>query len=473
MVPGESQLQRGLSVEELVCGNAGLPADGTHTSVSLNSVLFSLFEEGWDPDNFGLHHLESATVLWLKGLDLVPDVVKQAMPEVVTGALQVFAKMKDSSKRLEKAKEVSTNTCNAASKTAEVKFQSFLSGIVETSSDQEHATVLLQQRKKVLESWVQKCHQEAQSSVETIEKQHGEVRDELSTVVKGLVRASHCEFKDNIAKAADATLDDAEQDELMKELDAELAKFTMGSDQDDQHQLVPAADNTIKADQANDGNNGMKDQDMPSGTVTEAYMKMKEAIDAVAAQSNIPEEIREALVGSVHQCVKKALDPSEEEEQEKQPEKKPEGKEPEVPGKNSQEPAGPEPSKAEAVEVPDPGASVVAEEPKGGAATVRAVEAVLQRQDTSQMRRGDTSDLEAEELEKCKVILEDGSVRYQTKRGKLETLEEREKRLGHNSYMQFSRSFESSLVLWYLIFNIFQLNESLLHRWFWEMINRF
>ena len=65
---------------------------------------------------------------------------------------------------------------------------------------------------------------------------------------------------------------------------------------------------------------------------------------------------------------------------------------------------------------------------------------------TREFRRLDTSDLENEDLEKLKVIV-DGVVMYKKPKGGLETWDEREKRLGHNSYMKFSRSFDG-LVWW-------------------------
>ena len=57
-----------------------------------------------------------------------------------------------------------------------------------------------------------------------------------------------------------------------------------------------------------------------------------------------------------------------------------------------------------------------------------------------EFRRQDTTDLEQAELDKIKVVI-DGVEMYKHK-GKLETLEERENRLLHNSYMKFYRSFQ-------------------------------
>jgi hypothetical protein len=57
-----------------------------------------------------------------------------------------------------------------------------------------------------------------------------------------------------------------------------------------------------------------------------------------------------------------------------------------------------------------------------------------------EFRRQDTTDLDQAELDKIKVII-DGKTMYKHKE-KLETWEEREARLLHNSYMKFYRSFQ-------------------------------
>ena len=130
-----------------------------------------------------------------------------------------------------------------------------------------------------------------------------------------------------------------------------------------------------------------------------------EAMCAAISTCNLPANVKDSLVGSVQECVTKALSP--------------EG--------GADGPGEP---------------STIS--PEGAAASVKAATAELQRKDTSQrgVNRQTTRELEEEELQKCAVLMEDGTYMYKTKRGKLETLEEREKRLSHNSYVSFSRSFE-------------------------------
>ena len=67
-------------------------------------------------------------------------------------------------------------------------------------------------------------------------------------------------------------------------------------------------------------------------------------------------------------------------------------------------------------------------------ARLSAVAAEFQRKDTSQMA-----------LEEGQVMV-DGVLMYRTSKGKLETLEQRNKRLAHNLYVKFSRSLEGVLV---------------------------
>ena len=73
---------------------------------------------------------------------------------------------------------------------------------------------------------------------------------------------------------------------------------------------------------------------------------------------------------------------------------------------------------------------------------------------SNELKRKDTARLEQEELEKCKVTMQDGSVLYVNSKGKLETLEERQKRLSHNSYVAFQRSLESGWILHSVLFSL-------------------
>ena len=131
-----------------------------------------------------------------------------------------------------------------------------------------------------------------------------------------------------------------------------------------------------------------------------------EAMRAAISTCDLPANVKDSLVGSVQECVTRALS-----------------------SEGADEPGEP---------------STIS--PEGAAASVKAATTELQRKDTSQrgFNRQTTKELEEEELRKC-AVLEDGTYMYKNNRGKLETLDEREKRLSHNSYVAFSRSFEGVL----------------------------
>ena len=105
-----------------------------------------------------------------------------------------------------------------------------------------------------------------------------------------------------------------------------------------------------------------------------------------------------------------------------------------------------EPPQQEAT-VPPPAPEEVPEQERRAAATMGAAEAVLRRKDTTQLnfQRSTTAELEEKELEKCAVQMPDGATMYKNAKGKLETREQRDKRLAHNTYVSFSRSFEGTL----------------------------
>ena len=136
------------------------------------------------------------------------------------------------------------------------------------------------------------------------------------------------------------------------------------------------------------------------------------------AACHLPPEVKETLVGQVQKCCKTVL--------------------------------------TSAVEIPDDGidgqplaASDVS--PEAAGATLDAVSAELKRQDTSQrlLTRACSKELEEEELRKVAVKMEDGSFMYRNSKGKLETLEERQKRVEHNSYVSFTRSFDGTLAAYF------------------------
>lgn len=442
------RLGRSESLEDIVCSPhvEDLVRD---SSLSLNMALLPYFERGWDPEKFGRYKLEEATVSWLKGLNTIPLKERQTMPEVVADALVAFQELRTSSEELEKAKANADKVNSAAAKTAEVKFQTYLAEMLQSAKDQDAVKEELQSRKKLLESWVNQCREKGEMSVEKREAVHAEVRSAFENLVVGLVLSSHKEFKEKKLQAASARDDD-----LIAELEAELLMCidtpnSAGPQRDDvptsQHEggeptpcpdLALPGGKTVPAEEATE---------TPPMMITNTYEAMKLAIDNVVAQSHIPDEVRNALVGSVQNLVKNAL----------------EGGHAPVPVPNASTPTQPlpdgqpmdhgSPPAPAAGEVPT--VDLAKDEPEvkkadGSAPSgVEAVSKELQRKDTTQNQffRANTRELEADELQKCAVLMDDGTYKYMNKRGKLESLEEREKRLAHNSYVAFSRSFEGIL----------------------------
>ena len=392
------------------------------------------------------------------------------MPDIVSNALQSFQKMKASTEKLAECQEQAVKVKNAAGKTAEAKFQSILNQMLANGTDPVTAQEGLDARKKVLEKWVATRRDQADAELKDVEMEHNVVRDSFEKVVAELVTHSHREYK-SIAKRPKEAPVLFDESALFKELDVELSGCfdeippRNALKQAQGEQLEPPAmkladDPQIEAQKGETAEGGLSDvtakttqmtqvvlQEPPvPNTVTGAYEAMKEAIDKVAEKSNIPPELKDSLMGSVHQCVKSTLAMAMQEGDRPSADGAP--GDPKVPNKDgpSQEPAPsghlPAPlqgegSNGQPIVIPDgPG--------NGGLSAARAVQLELHRKDTSQLAlgRANTMDLEAEELAKCAVPQEDGTVLYQNKKGKLETLEEREKRLAHNSYVAFSRSFE-------------------------------
>lgn len=166
-------LGKGKSVEDLVVDST--TCQPLRTSLSLNTVLFEYFDKGWDPNNYGLYKVEEATVLWLKGLDsmALPDV----MPEVTSESLKAYQKFKASTAKLAEYEEVAAKVKDAASQTAEKKFQHILEKLLAEGTAPADAEKTLASHKKVLEKWVATRRDHVDEMLKTHEQEHNDVRD--------------------------------------------------------------------------------------------------------------------------------------------------------------------------------------------------------------------------------------------------------------------------------------------------------
>eukprot|EP00435_Cladocopium_sp_Y103_P016159 s261_g4.t1 len=341
------------------------------------------------------------------------------LPAMVSQALAALRALKATNSDLEASKLVAAKVASAASKTAEEKFKAFAEQLEAMGNKGSSSVEALQGRKKLLESWVATQYEKTNHEVEKCESRFFEARLAFEALVAEMVLSSYDQYAEQ-GKLSKHQVPFQCDDEFLLALDAEFEQ-AMGGGQNTKEtptvETLASADNqqlaAICDKDPSDGEvpkpEATGDAGQGGATVTSAFEAMREAIST----SDLPQDVKESLVGSVQKCVTKALSPVDE---------------------TAASPAG------------EPIPSVVS--PEAAEATVRAAGMELQRKDTSQrLNRQSTKELEEEELRKCAVLMEDGTYRYKSKKGKLETLEEREKRLSHNSYVAFSRSFEGVLVV--------------------------
>ena len=351
-------------------------------------------------------------------------------PKTVAHALGAFKDLRIAVEQLEETKTAAAAHRTAAAKTAEAKFQAMSSDNM-TSSDPDAAAAALRKKKQVLESWVNEQFAKVKSQIEKQEQKHAAARSKLEDLVKELVDLSHGDFVKNLKDKQDLQGSSPllqDDDELVHQLELELERCCKITDDDESEAPQSKQSTSLDAQQPKE----VQPQEKPIPTVTGDYEVMKEAIDRVMDNSGLSEEEKEALVGSIHQSVKSALQGTE--KAASPPKKAPEG------NQNTGEQAAGESSVEPQITA------------AGAKAVANATALTLMRKDTTQldastakMQRKSTAELEEEELRKCAVEQPDGTYLYKNKKGKLETLQQRQNRLAHNSYVSFSRSFEGAL----------------------------
>ena len=350
-------------------------------NISLKVVLQPLFEQGWSPLKYGMHTLFEKATLWLKGLAGLSGEEVAGLPPVVVECLKDFRKLQASTVSLAEYQQDAQTKLSAVSKSAEVKFQMVAREVQGQPLDE--AELYLKQRKHIIEEWVAKHQTMLEEEMEKTQERHNHIRDTFEEKVTELVNIAHQEYCDTKAVCT-RCIPEVAQGALLKDLEAELAQTLLDKAMEDSKDTkVPTA---------------------PEGTCTEAFLKIQAAITDAFTGSGVPTATQEAASLAMAESLKSALSL----------EKKPDE----------------EPPKPKIVEDPAP-------------ATVQTLQTELQRSDTTRLNRGSTSDLENAELENAKVEMPDGSILYRAPKGKLETYDERQKRLGHNMYMKFSRTFES------------------------------
>lgn len=243
----------------------------------------------------------------------------------------------------------------------------------------DKAEEFLKLRKPVIEQWLQKHQVSLEEMVDQKANIHAYARDAFEQQVGDLVNIAHTEYSDQ--RVPIGSISEIPPEALLEDLENELAKT-----------LAPTKEPTPVVPEKSDG----QDSVAPPGSCTEAFEKVQAAVSHALVGTAL-----EGAQEAVMKGFKVAL------------------------GGEGGEPIPPKDPVAEVNHPKVPAVPLV----------TKAVEA--------EFKRGDTTQLEQEELERCAVVMPDGSTMYRTPKGKLETYDERVKRLGHNMYMKFSRTFES------------------------------
>ena len=395
-------LDRSQSLEDLIC-SPDHKLEISNTSLALKVVLHPLFQEGWDPNQFGMHKLVERATLWLKGIHGLQQSQPNEqvdLPGNVQDALQSFQGLQDSISNMEKNKQQHQSKMSIVTKAAEGKFQKLVRDIKQKQQveqlDLETAQQQLKVNKQVIEDWATQYQQKLLEEMESLEKAHATLLEVFEKKVRDLVKLAHQEFSEADSSRVGG-MDGFEKD-LLKELEEELS-ITLSKSILDGVPLKPL-DKEVEPL-------------APEGTVTGAYAKVSQAIGEALKGTSLEDSAKEA----VFDAFKAAMD------------------------KPSKPTASPTPPSLPPTEVPKvtapPAAVALRDELKRGDTTT-----------VGNLGRGSTSDLEDADLASAAVQMPDGSIMYRSAKGKLETLEQRVKRLGHNRYMQFTRTFESSLAFY-------------------------
>ena len=311
---------------------------------------------------------------------------------VVMDALGALNVVQTAMGQIQKDQTTHQKVKGEAAKTAELKFQSMVKTLVTSGISEVEAVKSLEGKKTVLEKWVQTTYETSEQKVKEAVAKHAEADSRLNQKINTMILTSYEEFMKGVNKKKE--IDTMNDDDLVKEMEESL-------------------------------NLALETQ-------------------ASMSQPPIPETEKPLPQPQVPKSASMAPPPVPERAAPPPPPPPP----PQVP-----ETQPPSPKSQPAVPVPE--TQVPEAKPPGSAqkaanqASLAATVATLQRQDTSQqlLTRANTKDLEEEELRKCAVEMPDGTFMYRNQRtGKLETLEDRQKRPAHNTYVAFSRSFEGFLV---------------------------
>ena len=409
--------------------------------MSLKVCLQSLFDKGWSPEpgKCGMYRLLEESVVWLKSM-VKSQPTTMEFPDLLKELLIDFENFSTSTCYLDKYREHRAKLMASARATVEHRMKE-ASGLGDE---------MFKKRKAALETWLSGKEVEVKEREDDLELHQSSLRCIFENKIQEVIHLAFRDWQEGKTKPMDI---DFNNDDFLKELDAELeAGLNMNPEKD---QNTPKGDESMQT-------NLEKTEPVHKRLVEQGTMGEKPKIPTLTEKPDqTPEQTTSATKPVEEEGSKTGGDNSVEPHQHrviipkgfdvKQVHRKvnifdrdvckgikwsPEGGET-VAGS----PATPVvPAAAPATDentMPATGESAAPANPLDAPARgLRRANAM-----TSEFRRMDTSDIEAEDLERIKVIV-DGVVMYKKPKGGLETWDEREKRLGHNSYMRFSRSFD-------------------------------
>jgi len=418
------------SIEDLI--NQPLVSSGA-APLSLKVCLQDLFSVGWNPEPqaCGMHRLLEEAIMWLKSLQKAPPA-NVDVPPVLEELLSQFSSLTSSTQRLAACRKENEKTLATARLTVEQRLQEVISAT--SCHPRDVGEDMLAQKRGVLEGWLARKEDLAKNAVEKLEAQHSEIRHVFENKIEEAIRLAYGEWK---STAPTLCLDD---DDLLRELDADLEAALNASQP--QREFLPekpmgpeaAAEGATSSTSPTPGAPVLQNPpEKPDGSTPAVAVEtplQSEAVKSGAATTEGDRKVKHQIivpkgvgipviqkkVNIFDPAICKGLD----------------WNDPETGKSSGEKPDDSMPKAASPCTalVPSPAAT-----PSATPALERRASAIQR-----EFRRQDTTDLDQAELDKIKVII-DGKTMYKHKE-KLETWEEREARLLHNSYMKFYRSFQ-------------------------------
>lgn len=430
-----SPVTKANSLEELVQSPESLPLENG-APLSLRVCLQRLFEQGWKPDitSCGAARLVEETVLWLKSLQKA-TVPGQELSEVVQDLLHSFNKMVASTKEVEELRSMCEKKTDIANTTVEGRYQEAVEAA--KALPPLEAERVINTKKQMLETWLGKTVELLKLEFDKLSARHVSIREQFEAKVLDVVTLAYDEYQDGKVKQVEVEGKEKEQESLGASLDAEL-------------ELAFA-------------NLSLRTQPVPDSkqpTATEAFEALQQAVGDTLAKTSVPDALKEHVVAGIQDIFTTAFQPPKVAPQSPQPPLRrgnaadlgqPHPANVQAPasasGRNDKDPKVPREEGGQGADAaktaPMPTVPPKTQVFEGGPAVAVSEQRLAAM--SLQFERKDTSELEKSENEKGAVNI-DGTMYYITPKGKLETREARDKRLAHNSYVKFSRSFDDSFL---------------------------